>query len=171
MSDLINRSGISTINFLDKLKTNNKMENEDKRYYVRQYERALSNLQRNKIVREARAEVINKFIELLESGSTWFVMDKYPVQLCGPDGKTYKGWLGREKAKKDFKKLLKENETCTWNHKEEKSKIYNILITGSSYREGKFIICKNYKEACEKAGIKYYPENDDDLMEEEKVGS
>ena len=52
------------------------MENEDKRYYVRQYERALSNLQRNKIVREARAEVINKFIELLNAGSTWFVMDK-----------------------------------------------------------------------------------------------
>ena len=78
MSDLINRSGISTINFLDKLKTNNKMENEDKRYYVRQYERALSNLQRNKIVREARAEVINKFIELLEADSVWFVMDRYP---------------------------------------------------------------------------------------------
>ena len=140
------------------------MENEDKRYYVRQYERALSNLQRNKIVREARAEVINKFIELLNAGSTWFVMDKYPARLGGPNGETYKGWLGREQALRDFKKLLKENETCTWNHTEEKDKIYNILITASAYKDGRFIICKNRKDAYIKAGMEknYEPEEDED---------
>lgn len=140
------------------------MLNEDKRYYVREYERAKCDEERDQKVREARAEVINKFIELLRVDSTWFVMGKYPAQLCGPNGKTYKGWLGREQALRDFEKLLEENKTCTWNHSKDKTEIYNILIIASSYKEGKFIICKNRKDAYIKAGLEkdYEPEKDED---------
>ena len=117
------------------------MENEDKRYYVRQYERAYTNSKRDKIVREARAKVIEKYIELLKTNSTWFVMAGIPARLCGKDAKEIRGWLGRLKAIKEFEKELKKNETETWDHIKQKSLVYNTLIIGSSFLEdGYFII-------------------------------
>jgi len=131
------------------------MKNENKHYYRRKYVQAVEAEleQRDQIVREAWNEIINRFIELLNIGSTWVVIDKQPAQLCGPNGKPYIEEVGsREKALRDFEKLLEENKTLTWDHSKDMEKICKILFMADFIKEGRFIICKNRKDACIKAG-------------------
>ena len=127
----------------------------EKHYYRKKYVQAVQadKQQRDQTVREAWDEIINRFIELLNTGSTWIVIDKCPAQLCGPNGKSYIEEVGgRENALRNFEKLLEENKTLTWDHSKDMEDICKILFMADFLKEGRFIICKNRKDARIKAG-------------------